>query len=88
MGTTCNQCCYVLADAVLRGYFQGKRYAERVLFESFPEGGVALRPSFVFGTRNVGGVGIPLQAVGTKSSLHYSRLQTCLGSVDVNVSER
>jgi len=48
----------------LRGYFSGKRYAERVLFETFPEGGVALRPGFIHGTRNVRGIGVPLSAIG------------------------
>ena len=50
--------------AVLRGYFEGKRHAEKVLLQSFPETGVALRPGFIHGTRNVGGVGIPLGLVG------------------------
>jgi hypothetical protein len=58
----------MLADMFLRGYFSGKRYAERVLGETFPEGGVALRPGFIHGTRNVRGVGIPLSAVGKRTS--------------------
>ena len=52
------------ADAVLSGYFRGKRYAEQVLSETFPDGGVALRPGFIHGTRRVGSIGIPLSAVG------------------------
>lgn len=35
-----------------------------MLQETFPEGGVALRPGFMHGTRMVGGVGVPLGAVG------------------------
>ena len=52
------------ADAVLSGYFKGKRYAEQVLSETFPDSGVALRPGFIHGTRQVGSIGIPLSAVG------------------------
>ena len=32
--------------------------------QTFPTGGVALRPGFIYGTRQVGAFGIPLQAVG------------------------
>jgi hypothetical protein len=53
-----------LAASVLQGYFQGKRDVERVLFDLYPEGGVALRPGFLYGTRQVGAVGVPLQIVG------------------------
>ncbi|KAK9816943.1 hypothetical protein WJX72_007264 [[Myrmecia] bisecta] len=49
----------------LSGYFQGKRKAENALAAKFPEGGVALRPGFIHGTRSVGSVGIPLGLVGT-----------------------
>lgn len=49
----------------MKGYFQGKRAAEAKLAQLFPNGGVALRPGFIHGTRNVAGVGIPLQAIGT-----------------------
>ena len=52
------------AGAVLPGYFQGKRRAEEVLALRFPQGGVLLRPGFIYGTRVVGGVGIPLGAIG------------------------
>jgi uncharacterized protein YbjT (DUF2867 family) len=55
---------YKLPDMFLRGYFSGKRYAERVLHETFPDSGVALRPGFIHGTRNVRGIGIPLGAIG------------------------
>lgn len=49
---------------MLPGYFNGKRDAEKKLLGSFPTGGVALRPGFIYGTRQVGSVGIPLQAIG------------------------
>lgn len=49
---------------MLPGYFQGKKRAEETLALRFPQGGVWLRPGFIYGTRNVGGIGIPLGAVG------------------------
>lgn len=47
-------------DFLLRGYFQGKRDAERHLAATFPAGGVALRPGIIYGTRSVGGASVPL----------------------------
>ncbi|CAK0763396.1 hypothetical protein CVIRNUC_003053 [Coccomyxa viridis] len=55
---------YNLPGAMLPGYFQGKRRAEEALALKFPGSGVALRPGFIYGTRQVGGVGIPLGAIG------------------------
>jgi uncharacterized protein YbjT (DUF2867 family) len=55
---------YRLPDFALPGYFKGKRYAEEVLFETFPTTGVALRPGFIHGTRYIGGLGVPLGAIG------------------------
>lgn len=55
---------YGLPDAVLRGYFHGKRRAEAALARAFPGAGVALRPGFVYGTRSVGGFSLPLGLVG------------------------
>ena len=52
------------AGAVLPGYFQGKQRAEEALALRYPQAGVALRPGFIYGTRSVGGVGIPLGAIG------------------------
>lgn len=52
------------AGFFLSGYFQGKRDAERALAATFPTSGVALRPSFVHGSRQVGSVSIPLSAIG------------------------
>ena len=49
---------------MIPGYFNGKRDAEKKLATLFPTGGIALRPGFVYGTRQVGSFGIPLQAVG------------------------
>ena len=56
------------ADFFLSGYFKGKRDAEAKLMQTFPSGGVALRPGFIYGTRQVGPLGIPLQAVGARSA--------------------
>ncbi|CAL8467766.1 g7304 [Coccomyxa elongata] len=55
---------YGFPSAVLPGYFQGKKRAEETLALRFPQGGVALRPGFIYGTRNIGGLGIPLGAIG------------------------
>lgn len=61
-----------------QGYYEGKQAAERALFEMYPEGGVALRPSFIYGTRVLGnGMQIPLGLVGSplKSILSDSGLK-------------
>lgn len=55
---------YGLPEFVLRGYFKGKRKAEKVLFEEFPATGVALRPGFIYGRRQVGPLQVPLGMVG------------------------
>ena len=60
-----------LPSFVLRGYFEGKRRSEEAVIDAFGERGAVLRPSFVFGSRSIGGgvvlplgvVGRPLQAV-------------------------
>ncbi len=64
---------------MLPGYFQGKKRAEEALALRFPQGGVSLRPGFIYGTRNVGGVGIPLGAVGAPPTSH--NLQDTSGDV-------
>lgn len=46
------------------GYFQGKRAAERALAASFPDGGVVLKPGFIYGDRVVGQSVLPLGMVG------------------------
>jgi len=49
-------------EFLLRGYVQGKREAEEALKKHFPTGGVALRPSVVYGNRVVSAsMTIPLQ---------------------------
>lgn len=58
-----------MADFLLRGYFKGKRDAEAHLAATFPTGGVALRPGFIYGSRAVGLANIPLGAVGAPLEL-------------------
>ncbi len=61
-----------LPEFVLKGYFHGKRRAEQSLLDLYPDRtGIVLRPSFVFGTRDVspttqiplGLLGAPLKAI-------------------------
>ena len=56
---------------MLKGYVQGKRDAEARLAQLFPNTGVALRPGFIHGTRNVAGIPVPLQIVGRVPLLPY-----------------
>ena len=53
-----------LPDIVLRGYFNGKRRAEVATMEAFPETGSILKPSFIYGTRELGFASIPLGLIG------------------------
>jgi nucleoside-diphosphate-sugar epimerase len=64
-------------DFLLKGYFQGKRDAERKLAELFPAGGVALRPGFVYGKRlTPGGAAIPLGLLGAPLAAALALLPT------------
>lgn len=56
------------ADFVLSGYFKGKRNAELAMAETYGENGVSLRPGFIYGTRRVSGVGVPLGVIGEAGS--------------------
>lgn len=52
-------------SSVLGGYIEGKKEAEEALFKSFPTGGVALRPGFIYGSRVVSSsLTLPLGLVG------------------------
>lgn len=55
-----------LPNFVLSGYFNGKRRAEQALLDAYPDSGTVLRPSFVYGCRDVPGssISIPLGPVG------------------------
>ncbi|CAB4265939.1 unnamed protein product [Prunus armeniaca] len=54
-----------VVNYLLRGYYEGKRAAETELLTKFPYGGVILRPGFVYGTRSVGSVKLPLGVIGS-----------------------
>ena len=61
-GDTTTQVSALLPRPALlqRRYFEGKRDAERRLAELYPEGGVALRPGAISGSRVVGTATLPL----------------------------
>jgi uncharacterized protein YbjT (DUF2867 family) len=63
---------------ILGGYIQGKKDAEEALFKSYPTGGVALRPGFIYGDRVVsssltlplGLVGRPMESILSQSPMN------------------
>ncbi|BBN68628.1 TBP-associated factor II 15 [Prunus dulcis] len=52
----------------------GVRAAETELLTKFPYGGVILRPGFIYGTRSVGSVKLPLGVIGSPLEMRYSQL--------------
>lgn len=52
------------AFALNNGYFIGKRKAESEILTAFPTSGTILRPGFIYGTRKVNGIDIPLNIFG------------------------
>ncbi|XP_057957493.1 uncharacterized protein At1g32220, chloroplastic isoform X2 [Malania oleifera] len=50
---------------LLQGYYDGKRAAETELLTKFPYRGVILRPGFIYGTRSVGSMKLPLGVIGS-----------------------
>jgi len=50
------------------GYFHGKWRAEQELKKIFGDNGIILRPGFVYGSRQVGSISIPLQWIGSPLS--------------------
>ncbi|EOA21046.1 hypothetical protein CARUB_v10001385mg, partial [Capsella rubella] len=54
-----------LANYLLSGYYEGKRAAETELLTRFAYGGIILRPGFIYGTRSVGSMKIPLGVFGS-----------------------
>ncbi|KAF2313055.1 hypothetical protein GH714_008932 [Hevea brasiliensis] len=54
-----------LANYLLQGYYDGKRAAETELLTKFPYGGVILRPGFIYGTRSLGSIKLPLGMIGS-----------------------
>ncbi|KAJ7966323.1 NAD(P)-binding rossmann-fold protein [Quillaja saponaria] len=62
-----------VANYILRGYYEGKRAAETELLTKFPYGGVILRPGFIYGTRSVGSMKIPLSIIGSPMEMVLQR---------------
>ncbi|KAG8381963.1 hypothetical protein BUALT_Bualt05G0027200 [Buddleja alternifolia] len=54
-----------LVNYLLQGYYDGKRAAETELLTRYPYGGVILRPGFIYGTRKVGSMQLPLGVIGS-----------------------
>ncbi|XP_031276441.1 uncharacterized protein At1g32220, chloroplastic [Pistacia vera] len=54
-----------IANYLLHGYYEGKKSAETELLTKFPYGGVILKPGFIYGTRTVGSMKVPLGVVGS-----------------------
>ncbi|GAV77835.1 NAD_binding_10 domain-containing protein [Cephalotus follicularis] len=54
-----------LANYLLQGYYEGKKAAETELLTKFPYAGVILRPGFIYGTRRVGSMKLPLGVIGS-----------------------
>ncbi|CAH1427349.1 unnamed protein product [Lactuca virosa] len=50
---------------LLQGYYEGKRATETELLTKFPYGHVILRPGFIYGTRRVGNMKLPLGVIGS-----------------------
>ncbi|CAL1385225.1 unnamed protein product [Linum trigynum] len=62
-----------LANYILRGYYEGKRAAEAELQAKFPYGGIILRPGFIYGTRGVGSLKLPLGVIGSPMEMVLQR---------------
>ncbi|XP_058114966.1 uncharacterized protein At1g32220, chloroplastic isoform X1 [Magnolia sinica] len=54
-----------VVNYLLKGYYEGKRAAEAELLSKFPYGGIILRPGFIYGTRQVGSMKLPLGVIGS-----------------------
>lgn len=52
----------------LYGYFHGKWRAEQELKKIFGNNGIIIRPGFIYGNRQAGGINIPLQWIGSPLS--------------------
>lgn len=62
-----------LVNYVLQGYYEGKRAAETELLTRYPYGGIILRPGFIYGTRRVGSMKLPLGVVGSPLEMILQR---------------
>ncbi|KAI3505507.1 hypothetical protein L1887_27638 [Cichorium endivia] len=58
-------CDYGVVNYMLQGYYEGKRATETELLTKFPYGHVILRPGFIYGTRRVGNMKLPLGIIGS-----------------------
>ncbi|KAI3690265.1 hypothetical protein L2E82_48244 [Cichorium intybus] len=58
-------CDYGVVNYMLQGYYEGKRATETELLTRFPYGHVILRPGFIYGTRRVGNMKLPLGIIGS-----------------------
>ncbi|PHT40108.1 hypothetical protein CQW23_18962 [Capsicum baccatum] len=58
---------------LLQGYYEGKRAAETELLTRYPYGGIILRPGFIYGTRRVGSMKLPLGVVGSPLEMILQR---------------
>ncbi|KAL6216011.1 PREDICTED: uncharacterized protein At1g32220, chloroplastic [Fragaria vesca subsp. vesca] len=62
-----------LANYLVRGYYEGKRAAETEILTKFPYGGVILRPGFIYGTRSVGSIKLPLGVIGSPLEMLFQQ---------------
>ncbi|KAJ8538785.1 hypothetical protein K7X08_030081 [Anisodus acutangulus] len=62
-----------VVNYVLQGYYEGKRAAETELLTRYPYGGIILRPGFIYGTRRVGSMKLPLGVVGSPLEMILQR---------------
>lgn len=60
-----------VVNYLIQGYYEGKRAAETELLTKFPYGGVILRPGFIYGTRRVGSMKIPLGVIGSPMEMIF-----------------
>ncbi|PHU08773.1 hypothetical protein BC332_20633 [Capsicum chinense] len=58
---------------LLQCYYEGKRAAETELLTRYPYGGIILRPGFIYGTRRVGSMKLPLGVVGSPLEMILQR---------------
>ncbi|XP_027182666.1 uncharacterized protein At1g32220, chloroplastic [Coffea eugenioides] len=62
-----------VANYLLQGYYEGKRAAETELVTRYTYGGVILRPGFIYGTRRVGSMKLPLGVIGSPLEMVLQR---------------
>lgn len=66
-------------NLLLKGYYQGKRAAERAMLENIQSRSAILRPALIYGNRSVsGGVTIPLGLVGAPLRMIFQPLHSVI----------